>query len=329
MTHAAAWAFPRPFGWRSLLATLLAIALLAFTGARVDLDRLLPGSEPDLPAVTVDTNENRTGLGGLLSQLWPIQLAERWEISRLPDFDPDDLPLFAYVETVQTTSYRLDPVTLERVAEVERSRWLVEPLGYAVHVAAKLLGTLEIALWGTIIAVLLGLPLALAGAANINSSRPIRALAHGAVAALRAIPELISALFLVVAFGFGPLPGVLALGLHAAGFLGKFYADEMENADPAPQRALTAAGVGKSMVWRYAVLPQVLPQFVAYTIYIFDRNVRMGTVVGLVGAGGIGQELKGRFDMFQYAHVGTILTAILLTVLLLDQLALQLRRRLL
>jgi len=325
----AAWAFPRPFGWRSLVAALLAIALLAFTGARVDLHRLFPGSGPDRAAGTLDQNEAGTGLGGLLAQLWPIQLAERREISRLPDIDRDDLPLFAYVETVATRTHRLDPITLEREAHVERTEWLVEPLGYARHVAMKLLETLEIALWGTLIAVLLGLPLALAGAANINAFGPSRAIAHGAVAVLRAVPELISALFLVVAFGFGPLPGVLALGLHAAGFLGKFYADEMENADPAPQRALSGAGLGKALVWRYAVLPQVLPQFMAYTLYIFDRNVRMGTVVGLVGAGGIGQELKGRFDMFQYAHVGTILTAILLTVLLLDQLAIRIRRRLL
>jgi ABC-type phosphate/phosphonate transport system permease subunit len=122
------------------------------------------------------------------------------------------------------------------------------------------------------------------------------------------------------------IAGVFALALHAAGFLGKFYAEDIENSDPKPQEALTAIGAGRLKVLRYAILPQVLPQYIAYTLYILDRNMRMATVVGLVGAGGIGQELKGRYDLYNYSHVCTILIAVFILVFALDQLSSRLRR---
>jgi phosphonate transport system permease protein len=156
--------------------------------------------------------------------------------------------------------------------------------------------------------------------------RPVLLASRALIGFCRAIPELVSALFLVIAYGFGPIAGILALGLYGAGFLGKFYADDIENADPRPQEAMTAIGAGKIAMWRYAILPQVLPQYIAYTLYILDRNVRMATVIGLVGAGGIGQELKGRYDMYEYGHVGTILVAIFIVVLLLDRSAGRLRQ---
>ena len=205
----------------------------------------------------------------------------------------------------------------------------MQPLGYVWLVAAKMLETLEIALWGTIVAILIGFPLALLSARNMMRFAAIRMMARGIIGFCRAIPELVSALFLVIAYGFGPIAGILALGLYGAGFLGKFYADDAENADPRPQEALTAIGAGKMLMWRYAILPQVLPQYIAYTLYILDRNVRMATVIGLVGAGGIGQELKGRYDMYEYGHVGTILIAIFIVVLLLDRSAGRLRKSLL
>jgi phosphonate transport system permease protein len=145
---------------------------------------------------------------------------------------------------------------------------------------------------------------------------------------LRATPEIILAMVLVLGFGFGPVPGILALGLHSAGFLGKFFADDIENADRGPQEALRAAGAGRLGVFRLAVLPQVLPQYAAYVQYILERNVRTATIIGIVGAGGIGVELKGRWDMFHYQHVATILLAIFLTVVLLEQVVGRLRARL-
>jgi phosphonate transport system permease protein len=137
----------------------------------------------------------------------------------------------------------------------------------------------------------------------------------------------VSALFLVLMYGFGPIAGVLALGFHCSGFFGKFFADDIENAEKGPQEALQAAGAGKIKTLYYAVMPQVMPQYIAYIQYILERNVRMATVIGIVGAGGIGIELKGRFDMFNFGHVTTILFVIFLTVLLLERISQAIRKR--
>ncbi|WP_349356926.1 phosphonate ABC transporter, permease protein PhnE [Sphingobium nicotianae] len=323
------WHFPQPYGVRSLLVLIAAMALLFYTGQRVEVGRMasLVGSGLLAKTGLVEAPETGKGLDTVLGRLVPIQLADRQEVSRIENFDPDRLPAFAYLEEVRSSERTLNPATLKLEARPVMKTYLVQPLGYAAHIAIKTLETLEIALWGTIIAVAAGLPLAMLGARNMMPLMPVRTLARGLVGFLRAVPELISALFLVLAFGFGPIAGFLALGLHGAGVLGRFFADEMENADVRPQEALAAIGAGRLAIWRMAILPQVMPHHIASTLYILDRNVRMATVIGLVGAGGIGQELKGRYDMYDYGHVGTILLAIFLVVLLLDQISVRLRRR--
>lgn len=310
---APGWTYPQPFGAKSLLVVIAALALLFYTGQRLEVGRMF-----SLPSA---------GSGHVFARLVPLQLSDRQEIGRIADFDPERLPPFAYLEEVRSSEEALNPATLELEARPVTKTYLVQPLGYALHVFAKILETLEIALWGTLIGALIGLPLALLSARNIVPAPLPRLLARSVVSFLRAVPELISALFFVIAYGFGPIAGFLALGLHGAGVLGKFYADDMENADTRPQEALAAIGAGRLAIWRLALLPQVLPQYIGATLYVLDRNVRMATVIGLVGAGGIGQELKGRYDMYEYGHVGTILLAIFLVVLLLDQASARLRRR--
>lgn len=325
------WSYPRPYGSRAVLAVIVAALLLWFTGQRVEIDRMvaMTGEAMLVPFGLAEQSQVADGLGTAIGQMVPFQLSVRQEISRIENFDPGQLPLLSHLEVVENRAEVLDPETLRMESRPVRTSYLVQPLGYVWMVAAKMLETLEIALWGTIFAVLLGLPLALLSAPNMMPGRPLRMSARAIVGFLRAIPELVSALLLVVAYGFGPIAGVLALGLHGAGFLGKFYADDIENADPKPQEALTAIGAGRLVMWRFAILPQVLPQYIAYTLYILDRNVRMATVIGLVGAGGIGQELKGRYDMYEYGHVGTILIAIFIVVLLLERFAGRLRKSLL
>lgn len=323
------WRFPQPYDARGAAVALMAVFILVVTGARVDMDRMLAETGRALLAAAgapVDSQVAR-GLSSVGRQFLPLQLAERTEVERIEGFDPDRLQPFSRVETVVTATQVMDPATLRPRTVIERKTYLVQPFGYLVHVALKLVETLEIALWGAVLAVVMGLPLGLAGARNLTPHPLVRAMARGLVSLLRAVPELISALLLVLAYGFGPVAGVLALALHAAGFLGKFFAEEIENADPKPQEALTAIGAGRLKVFRYAILPQVAPQYVAYVLYILDRNVRMATVIGLVGAGGIGQELKGRYDMYDYGHVGTILLAVFLLVMALDFASARLRRR--
>ncbi|PTQ08866.1 phosphonate ABC transporter, permease protein PhnE [Sphingomonas oleivorans] len=325
---AATWHFPRPYGLKTVAVAIAAFLLLCFTGQRIEMDRMvaMTGAAALSTVGAAPDSEVAKGIGGLASKLWPPQISERTEVSRIENFDPAKLPLFSYVETVETQVQTLNPETLQMETHVERSEYLVERFGYLRHVFARMIETLEIALWGTILAVLMGFPLALLGARNFMPWRPLRAVAGAVVSLLRSIPEMISALFLVLAYGFGPIAGVLALALHAAGFLGKFYAEDMENADPRPQEALIAIGATQLKLLRHAILPQVIPQYIAYTLYILDRNMRMATIIGLVGAGGIGQELKGRYDMYDYGHVGTILVTIFLVVLLLDRLSARLRR---
>ncbi|MFN4176467.1 phosphonate ABC transporter, permease protein PhnE [Phenylobacterium sp.] len=325
----ARWRFPQPYDARGAAMALLAVIVLVVTGARVDMDRMLAETGKALIAAAgapVDSQVAR-GLSSVGRQFLPLQISERTEVGRIEGFDPERLPPFSRIETVETDIQVMDPATLRPRTVHERKTYLVQPVGYLVHVALKLVETLEIALWGAVLAVIVGLPLGLAGARNLTPHPLARAAARGLVSLLRAVPELISALLLVLAYGFGPIAGVLALGLHAAGFLGKFFAEEIENADPKPQEALQAIGANRLKVFRYAILPQVAPQYVAYVLYILDRNVRMATVIGLVGAGGIGQELKGRYDMYDYGHVGTILVAVFLLVIALDVASARLRRR--
>jgi phosphonate transport system permease protein len=258
--------------------------------------------------------------------MFPPQISEATETSRIEHFDRSHLPRFSHIEVQQVAVKTLDPETLGLKTKFERREVLVRPFGYLLHVSAKLLETLEIALWGTLLAVIIGAPLAILSARNLTPGALIVVSSRALVSLFRAVPELISALFFVLAYGFGPIAGVLALTLHAAGFLGKFYAEDIENADPKPQEALSAIGAGRVKVVAYAILPQVRPQYIAYTLYILDRNMRMATVIGLVGAGGIGQELKGRYDLYNYAHVSTILIAVFVMVFTLDQFSSRLRR---
>lgn len=318
-----AWRYPQPYGWRTVAIAVVALVLLGVTGKRVEIDR---AAVMTAQAVVGHDSQVARGLGGVMGQLWRLQLDERTDVSRLEHFDRARLPLFARLETETVHTEKLNPDTLQLDDVVERREVLVQPFGYVLRVGLKLLETLEIALWGTVLAVIAGLPLALLSARNLTPSPTVALASRTLVGLFRAVPELISALFLVLAYGFGPIAGVLALTIHSAGFLGKFYAEDIENADKGPQEALTAIGAGRLKVFRHAILPQVLPQYIAYTVYILDRNVRMATVIGLVGAGGIGQELKGRYDMYNYGHVGTILLAIFLLVLALDQLSGRMRK---
>lgn len=322
--------FPPVFGVRTLLAIPAAVTLLWFTGERLEIDRMAGlTTEAGMAAVGARSDSPvASGLSTIFAAMWPLQVAERTETARIENFDASRLPPFARIETEQVPVQTLNPDTLAIETQTETREFLVEPFGYLQRVLLKMLETLEMSLWGTLIAVVLSAPLAVFAARNYSPHPVVYFLARSIASFLRAIPEMFSALILVVAYGFGPIPGVLALALHSIGFLAKFYAEDIEAADPKPQEAMLAIGAGRLKTLRHAVLPQVLPQYVAYTLYVLDRNIRMAAVVGIVGAGGVGQELKGRFDMYDYAHVGTILAVIFVTVLLLDQVSARLRRRL-
>ena len=181
--------------------------------------------------------------------------------------------------------------------------------------------TIEIAFLGTFIAIVLSIPLGLFSARNLAPNYFVYLVCKTVVIFFRAIPEFIIAMILVIAIGFGAMPGVLALGLHTMGFLAKFYAEDIEHINKGPIDALKSSGATKSQIISFGVIPQILPSFVANNLYILDRNVRMATMLGIVGAGGIGYELQSSFRMFEYERVSAIIILIFVTIFIIDHLS--------
>ncbi len=136
--------------------------------------------------------------------------------------------------------------------------------------------------------------------------------------ALRSIPELVWAALLLISAGLGPFAGTLALALHTTGVLGRLFAEAIENAPPGPAFALRAQGVPAGRVFLYATLPQILPQLMSYTLYRWENNIRAAAVLGVVGAGGLGQLLSFHMGLFHMGKTCTILGAMLLLVALVD-----------
>jgi phosphonate transport system permease protein len=199
--------------------------------------------------------------------------------------------------------------------------------GDAFKWVKPLVDTLAMSVSGTALAVGFSLPLALLAARNTTPHPFVYQLARGLLNGLRAIPELIMGIIFVAAVGFGALPGVLALGLHSVGMVGKFFAESIEHVNPAPVEAAWAAGATPAQVVVHAVLPQVLPQLADVSVYRWEYNFRASTVMGMVGAGGIGFELMASLRLMQYREVSAILIVILLMVTVVDAFSSFLRSR--
>jgi phosphonate transport system permease protein len=198
------------------------------------------------------------------------------------------------------------------------SRMLPPDFSNLKELISAMFETIEIAFLGTFLAIVLSIPLGLFSARNLAPNYFVYLVCKTIVIFFRAIPEFIIAMILVIAIGFGAMPGVLALGLHTMGFLAKFYAEDIEHINKGPIDALKSSGATKSQIISFGVIPQILPSFVANNLYILDRNVRMATMLGIVGAGGIGYELQSSFRMFQYERVSAIIILIFITIFLID-----------
>jgi len=178
------------------------------------------------------------------------------------------------------------------------------------------LETLAMSAIGTLLAALLGLALALPAAGRVGL--PAQAGARLLLNALRAIPELVWAALMVLAAGLGPNAGTLALALHTTGVLGRLFAEALENTPAAPTEALRLAGSDRIAAFCYGTLPSLWPQLVAYTLYRWENNIRMASVLGFVGAGGLGQMLYMSLSLFQEAQAATVILAMLMMVLVVD-----------
>jgi phosphonate transport system permease protein len=190
-----------------------------------------------------------------------------------------------------------------------------------------LLETLAMSALGTLLAALLGLALALP-AAKVHADDPAWAkpFARLLLNALRSIPELVWAALLLICAGLGPFPGTLALALHTAGVLGRLFAESIENAPPGPAFALRVRGISELRIFLYATLPQIWPQVISYTLYRWENNIRAAAVLGVVGAGGLGQMLSYHLGLFQMRETSTVLIGMVALVALVDALSFLSRR---
>ena len=188
--------------------------------------------------------------------------------------------------------------------------------------------TIQIALWGTFIAVFLAIPLGLMAARNIAPAWlmwPVRRLMD----LLRSIPDLVIGTLFIVAVGLGPLAGVLAIALNTGGVLAKLFSEAVESIDKGPVEGVRATGAGPLHEIAWGVIPQVAPLWTSFALYRFESNSRAATVLGLIGAGGIGQILFESIQAFQYRQVSAIAIVIVVAVTLIDTLSQVMRKRLL
>jgi phosphonate transport system permease protein len=188
--------------------------------------------------------------------------------------------------------------------------------------------TIMIAYVGTLTGVIFGFCLCFLASANLVKSRAIVFVARRSLEFCRTVPEIVFALIFVLAYGLGPLPGVLAIAIHTTGALGKQFAEVVENIDPKPVDGVAASGANWFERIRFAVLPQVISNFVSYALLRFEINVRGAAVMGFVGAGGIGQDLIEAVRKFYYTDISAILILVILTVMIIDGITERVRHRL-
>lgn len=187
--------------------------------------------------------------------------------------------------------------------------------------------TIQIAVVGLLLAALLAAPLALALASNVGAPRPLREGARAVAAFLRGVPDLLWALLLVAALGPGPSAGAIAIGIHGAGTLAKLWAEQLESVDPAPVEAMTLMGAGGVATAGLAIVPLARGGIISLLLYQAECNIRSSTVLGFVGAGGIGQELAISLKLFRYEQLSTLVLAVLLLMLATDLISRIWRRR--
>ncbi|MFB2920785.1 MULTISPECIES: phosphonate ABC transporter, permease protein PhnE [Aerosakkonema] len=191
----------------------------------------------------------------------------------------------------------------------------------------RLIETIQMSLWGTTIGAILSLPIAIFSARNL-APRWLQLLANLLQNAVRSVPSIVLGLLFVAATGLGAPAGTLALGIYTIGYLGKFYQEAIESIDPRSIESLQVSGASWLQIAQYGILPQVLPLGLGYTLYMFEYNIRAASVLGVVGAGGIGFELVNYIRGFEYTKATTMMLVLLVVVTLIDTLSSKLRQHL-
>jgi phosphonate transport system permease protein len=208
-------------------------------------------------------------------------------------------------------------------------RGFVNPNWGVFDLASRaMLETVFMAVIGTVIGGLLAFPMAFLAANNLLGSRLLAFPGKTVLVAIRTFPEILFAIIFVAAMGPGPIAGILAMGINSVGFLGKVFSDVVEGIDGGPSEAIRAAGGNGLHVFFFSVVPQVLPEFASYLLYRFEINLRAASVLGLVGAGGIGAPLIQRLQFRRWDEISMIMIVIVVTIIVVDTLSSSVRRRL-
>ena len=216
-------------------------------------------------------------------------------------------------------------------AEVTRVVGPWAPSETLVLALGKMVETIFLALMGTAFGALVSIPLSFLAARNLMSGSPLGRVVYFVTRTLfnltRSVEVMIVAVIMAVVVGIGPFAGVMALVIHSIGAMGKLYSEAIESIDSGPVEAITATGATGLQVILYAVLPQVIPAFLSFTLYRWDINVRMSTIIGLVGGGGIGYLLIQYINLLQWPQAGTVIWLIAIVVTVLDQASAIIRAR--
>lgn len=198
---------------------------------------------------------------------------------------------------------------------------------FLTRILWKIVETFQIALVGAAIGIILSLPIAWLAARGVSPAGPFAFLFKAFVSLLRTVPDLVWALLFVAAVGLGAVAGTMTIIVDTIGFCGRFFAEAMEDSEEDPQDALKAIGANRLQILFGAILPDAAPSMINSSLFALEKAVRSSVVLGLVGAGGIGQELKVAFDLFQYQNALTIILVIFAVVLAMEYLTDRLRAR--
>lgn len=249
---------------------------------------------------------SRTALGGVLFVVCFV--ASAW----IADFDP--AKIWTGLPRLGEFIAKMLPVMRADHLGADLAEWFL-PWRLWLRL---LLETVLIAFLATVIGSLAALALCFSASRNLMRNNAAYFTARRCLEVARTVPELVYALIFVFSFGVGPLAGVLAIAVHTVGSLGKLYSEVNENVDQRPIEGVVASGAGWFQAIRYAVIPQVLPNFASYTLLRFEINVRSSTIIGYVGAGGLGQEIRTAIALGYYTDLSALFLIIVATVMAID-----------
>lgn len=245
---------------------------------------------------------------------------------RVRSFSPATFALLIAVAALFIASVdQVSPSLSQLVAGAPRMYGLLERMmppsiepGFLTRVMWRTVETLQIAFVGTVFGVVLSLPIAWLASRTLSPFGPFRYFFKMLISLFRTVPDMVWALIFVASIGLGPVAGTMTIMIDTIGFCGRFFAEAIEDSERQPQEALFTSGASRFSVLTGAVIPDIMPSMINTSQFALEKAVRSSVVLGLVGAGGIGQELKVAFDLFQYKNASTIILVIFALVLVME-----------